>query len=264
MVHLWASVSSCGNGPLELLGQRASARASFEQSHAESLTLDCADPGVVQKGRVRIQLLYFYIFSKSPCRLPSLLTRRPYCSFIGLMLFAADTRDYDDDYYDDDDDRPRRRRGRADDLHMDAEPVPSGWDASGWFSGAQQANQGGLFEWARRCGWRCSFGGGRGLMNPVLDFLWSLVFCYKCVQTCACVSRRRCIHLRAHTWVKNARRTARGRVSSDEDDFFSLSCFARMVLVGRASRLYCCRGIRCCVCCSGTIIAQLPLVHARK
>eukprot|EP00903_Cladosiphon_okamuranus_P009175 g8763.t1 len=48
-----------------------------------------------------------------------------------------------------DDDRPRRRRMRADDLDLDAEPIPSGWDASGWFSGAQQANQGGLFDWAR-------------------------------------------------------------------------------------------------------------------
>lgn len=64
-----------------------------------------------------------------------------------MLPICVENRDYDDDY---DDDRPRRRRARADDP--DTESIPSGWDASGWFSGAQQANQGGLFEWARRCG----------------------------------------------------------------------------------------------------------------
>lgn len=81
-----------------------------------------------------------------------------FLSTYACYLTRRNDSDYDDDFDvdDDDDDRPRRRtagrggRGRADDL--DAEPIPSGWDASGWFSGAQQANQGGVFDWMRRCG----------------------------------------------------------------------------------------------------------------
>ncbi|CAB1096166.1 unnamed protein product [Ectocarpus sp. CCAP 1310/34] len=53
------------------------------------------------------------------------------------------TRSYDDA---DVDTRPRRRRSRDD---IDAEPVPTGWDTAQWFTGAQEANQGGLYEWAR-------------------------------------------------------------------------------------------------------------------
>ncbi|CAN0258053.1 unnamed protein product, partial [Ectocarpus sp. 8 AP-2014] len=52
-------------------------------------------------------------------------------------------RGYDDADFDT---RPRRRRSRD---GIDAEPVPTGWDTAQWFSGAQEANQGGLYEWAR-------------------------------------------------------------------------------------------------------------------
>ncbi|CAM9638486.1 unnamed protein product [Ectocarpus sp. 12 AP-2014] len=53
------------------------------------------------------------------------------------------TRGYDDADFDT---RPRRRRSRD---GIDAEPASTGWDTAQWFGGAQEANQGGLYEWAR-------------------------------------------------------------------------------------------------------------------
>ncbi|CBN77756.1 expressed unknown protein [Ectocarpus siliculosus] len=61
----------------------------------------------------------------------------------GMVQPREYTRGYDDADFDT---RPRRRRSRD---GIDAEPVPTGWDTAQWFSGAQEANQGGLYEWAR-------------------------------------------------------------------------------------------------------------------
>lgn len=144
--------------------------------------------------------LYVAVFSPwPPCR-PCTPTAPSLRVFNGrvYIIIRHDARDDDDD----DDDRPRRRRGRgrrADDLDKDTEPTPSGWDASGWFSGAQQANQGGLFDWARRCVLLVvSLWAVRGLMNqPGLScecyHYRSCYFLFWCQAfTCACPSRRTC------------------------------------------------------------------------
>ena len=130
-------------GQLKPLGQRASTHADSNQpplsscTHATGSLLRSLLSSCGRRGHISNILVLLLLYSATPRRHRS--------------------RDFDDVY---DDRPPRRRRTRVDDLDLDAEPIQSGWDASGWFSGAQQANQGGFFDWARGCACCCCLAGG--------------------------------------------------------------------------------------------------------